>query len=70
MLHKRPAHAVDLFHKIGVQLERTTMIVDAVNPLVVLLTVPHSREHVHFMALPLQCGAQLGDVGTHPSNRN
>ena len=70
MPHKRPAHAVDLFHKTGVRLKRTTMIVNAVNPLVGPLPVPHSREHVHFMALPLQRGAQLRDVGTHSSNRN
>jgi hypothetical protein len=70
LLHERPAHVLDLVHKIGARLERTAMIVDTVNPFVGLLTLSHSREDMHFMALPLQCGAQLRDVGTHASHWN
>ena len=53
MVNERPAHVVDFVHKIGVQIERTAMIVYAVYALIMGLAMSHAREHVHLLALPL-----------------
>jgi hypothetical protein len=70
MVHERPAHVVDLVNKVRVQVERTSMVVHAVNARVIALTRSHSRKNVHFVTLPFQGRRKFSDMGTHSADRN
>src|SRR5206468_1329471 len=70
MMDKGPAHVVDFIHKIGLQVERTAMVMDAVNPLVMRLPRPHSREDMDLMTLSFESCPQFGHMYTHAAHTN
>ena len=46
------------------------MIMNAVDPFIMGLTVSHPREHVDLMAFPFHRGGQFGDVNADAAHRN
>jgi hypothetical protein len=68
MVNEGPAHIVDFFDEVGVQVEWTTMVVDAVDPRVVGLAMSHAREYVHFMVFPFKGSGKFCDVNADPAN--
>jgi hypothetical protein len=64
MVHKRPAHVVNLFYEIRIQLEGTAVIMDPINAFVGLLVWPGSGEDVHFMSFSIKGSCQLSHVNT------
>ena len=70
IMDERATHVIHFFHEVRVQGEWTPMIVDPVDPPIVVLAVSQAREHMHFMTFPLQSGGQLRGVRTHASYRD
>jgi hypothetical protein len=51
-----------------VQLDRATVVVDAIDDGVRALPFAHPCEDVHFVAPPLESGGQLGDLIRNSAN--
>src|SRR5262249_17439235 len=70
MMDEGTAHVVDFIHEIWMQIERTAMVMDAINPLVMPLSRAHSGEDMNFMTLSVQRGGQFGHMHTHAADTN
>jgi hypothetical protein len=68
MVHKRPTHVVDFCYEIRIQLKRTAVIMDPVDPIVVRLAMSYPGEDMHFMSFPVKGSRKLGDVSTYAAD--
>ena len=68
LIHEGPAHVVDLFDEVSAQVEGTAVIVHPFDTVVRALSEAHPGVDVHFVALPLQGGRQLGHVDPYPTD--
>jgi hypothetical protein len=69
-VHKGAAHVVYFVDEVGMQRERTAMVVDAVQEIVFRLPVPLAREDVNVMSATLQRGGKLRDMHGHTTHRD
>ena len=70
MVNERTAHVIDFGHEVAVQMKRAAMIVNAVNPFIPLLALPHACKHMNIVSFPLQGGRQLCDMDRHTAYGN
>lgn len=65
---ERAAHVVDFVHEISGQIEAATVVVDAIDEVVVGLAVTNSGEDVNFVAAALKRGGEFADVDSHAAD--
>jgi hypothetical protein len=70
VIYKGPAHVVDLFDEIQVQVKGTSVIVNPFDPVIEALSIPHPGKDVHFVALSLEGGGQLGHMDPNTPDRD
>jgi hypothetical protein len=69
VVHERPAHVVDFVYKVGMKIERTTMIMNAVYAYIMRLAGPHARENVDFMSFALESCSQFCNMNSDSADR-
>jgi hypothetical protein len=70
VVHERPAHVIDLIHEIGMEVERATVMMNAIDPCIMRLTLGHPRKDMQFMPFTLQRRSQFGNMHTHAAHTN
>lgn len=70
MVHERPAHVIDFLNEVWLQSERTAVIMNSINALILWPSPPHSCENVNFISFSFESSRQFGDVSGHTSDGN